>query len=101
MFDISGRGKRKAHVKKLAEDMAVNLIGNGLQTSDPDLLPVCEKLRPFQESLVKVDRNLVRMGLNMFSPPLSSQDDHTEAKACLVELVKKLEGMAPMLGIRL
>lgn len=97
MFDFTGR---KAKIKRQAEDMALELIGNGLQTTDPAMVPLCEKLRPFQEKLGRVDRNLVRMGLNMVSVNLNG-DDNEEAKRCLHELVTKLEGMAPMLGITL
>jgi hypothetical protein len=90
---------RKASIKQRAEDLAMELVENGLATSDPALAPVCEKLRPFQAKLGMVNRDLVGKGLAMVTVEDPFGDEDEAAKACLVKLVDKLWGMRLMFGI--
>ena len=89
---------QRAATLQRAEDLALQLIENGLVTDDPMLQGAAEKLRPFQEKLGKVDRDLIRKGLAMVSVG-ETEDVEVEAKACLVGLVNKLWGMRLMFGI--
>jgi hypothetical protein len=89
---------RSALVKQRAEELAMQLLENDLTTDDPDLQGACEKLRPFKAKLNKVDRDLIRKGLDMVTPdPLLVFD--AAAKKCLNDLVEKLWGMRFMFGV--
>lgn len=89
---------RVAVVKRAAEDLAVRLLENGLVTDDPQLVPTCAKLKPFQDKLGGVDRGLIQKGLALVSVD-PGIDDEAAAKTCLVHLVEKLDGMKWMFGI--
>jgi hypothetical protein len=90
---------RAATVKRHAEDLAMNLVENGLATDDPVLVPVCEKLKPFKDKLGSVNRDLVRKGLAMIEVDDVGSEVEVAAKDCLVKLVDKLWGMRLMFGI--
>jgi hypothetical protein len=91
---------QRAAAKQHAEDLAMQLIEGGLISDDPQLAKVCEKLKPFQDKLGGVSRDLVRQGLAMVEPEeLASWDVEASAKGLLVALADKLDGMKSMLGI--
>ena len=90
---------RVENVKQQAEDLAMRLIENGLETSDPLLTDACAKLKPFQARLGQINRDVVRKGLGMVKVELHTDDDSYEAKLVLNQLVKKLESMKWMFGI--
>lgn len=79
-------------VKQRAEDLAMQLLENGLVTDDTQLVPTCEKLKPFQDKLGAVDRGLIQKGLALVSVD-PSLDEEAAAKDCLIKLVEKLDGM--------
>lgn len=89
---------RAAAAKQRAEDLAMELLASGLVTDDPVLAPVCEKLKPFQEKLGAVNRDLLRKGLDLVTVT-DDGDAEDSAKLCLVQLVEKLHGMRFMFGI--
>jgi hypothetical protein len=88
---------RAAAVKQRAEDLAMELLAAGLATDDPVLAPVCEKLKPFQEKLGAVNRDLIRKGLDLVT--VGDGEVEEGAKQCLAQLVEKLHGMRFMFGI--
>ncbi len=90
---------RGAAVKQRAEDLAMELLGNGLVTDDPALAEACAKLRPYQAKLAGVSRDMVSKGLALVEVADPFGDQEWEAKRCLLALLVKLEAMVPMLGL--
>lgn len=89
---------RVASIMKLAHAKAWKLIQDDLKTTDKDLLPAVMKLRPHKAKLARVTPELLSKGLELVTIKPTGDDD-ADAKAALVQLVKRLESMLPMLGM--
>lgn len=92
-------------IRTKAEAVAMGLIKNGLQTSDPKLAPLCKRLEKFKPMLAKAGseaqtRGLLQNGLRSvkFVPSAGTSDD-AEVLRLLSALVDKLGSMAGMLGL--
>jgi len=96
--------ERKAQIRQLAEDKAVELIRGGLTSPDPQLNAICTKLSAFQPLLNGKDvdegkaRDLLKTGFGMvrFKPDPGSPDE-AEVLRLLEGLADKLSGMGSML----
>jgi hypothetical protein len=76
----------------------MQLLESGLVTDDPQLAPICEKLKPFQAKLGNVSRAIIDHGLGMV-PAADDADVELAAKHTLVALADKLWGMRSMFGV--
>lgn len=97
---------RLAALKGKAEDVAMSLIRNQLEPTEPRYAPLCQRLARFKPLLTGQHveeaqaRQLLKNGFAVVKIELDPQaDDDTEVLRLLVALAEKLGGMAGMFGI--
>lgn len=89
---------KSAAIKQRAEDLAMELLQSGLVTDDTQLAEACVKLRPHRAKLAMINRDIVRKGLALIEVEDPFGNEEEQAKACLLALLAKLEGMKSMFG---
>ena len=77
---------RKASIEGAAEQIAMELIRNGLMTDNPNYVNLCERLARFKPLLAQHKAS-------------HAASDKAETMRLLNALVDKLGGMAKMMGI--